>query len=292
MTTEKRSVDESEGKSQTPAHRISAETGRALEELRAFLITVTETSPEALDGIAEWREAFLHSLLRYELEHLTPATESTRSYKIVPIESTSGNRVYRANLYIDEAFGTQSARVQHNAELMLSRIVAGQTRAFIDTAQEFGLTWRRNRSFPFPHPLPYSSPPPSTAIGRYTEEAMVIAAAFHFPLTLAAPGIKFVINQYTKQSSGHGLWELGFATINLYNDVRFLRINLNQLAFSHFNDNVWAGVIAHETLHNLGWSHPDGGYDRSKAIVNYEWCVRGGTAFTRDEEFDDHQLIR
>lgn len=181
---------------------------------------------------------------------------------------------------------------------MLDRVAAGRLRCFVTTARRYGLTWRRSRSLPFPHPLPYMSPPPTTPEGRYVEEGGVIEAALRFPLTRPAPGIDLYINWCSQGSSGNGYWVLGWATVNLYNARRILRINLNAQADPQFSDNVWAGTFVHEILHNVGWGHPDGGYVPSVAMVNYDRCIRSATGLRLVAEKDfanvmeDGKLIR
>jgi hypothetical protein len=185
---------------------------------------------------------------------------------------------------------------------MLARVVQGRTSQFIRNAQaqDAPKLTRRRGNLHFPHPLPYATPPASSVDDQIKEEAAVIAAAFDFPLSLAAPGIALYINHYTVEPNGD-YWVLGEATVNLYDDTYaknpkapYLRITLNGLAFAaNFSDNTWAGTVAHEIMHNLGWGHPDGSYQVRMAIVNYDHCIR--TDAQQEliaEEIDDNKLIR
>lgn len=279
---------------------ISPETGREIQQLRDFLNDSVERSRVASDeevgfsdALADWNKTVLEELPEYEIDDAEPEAVE-RAYTVFPLERASGARTYRINVHIDNGFGGLIERVRRTTDMMLGRVLEGRTACFIDTARRFGLEsrWRRSRSLPFPHPLPYASPPPTTNDGRYAEEAGVIAAAFHFPLILAAPGIKLEINAFSQGPSSGGFWVLGSALVNLYNDRRLLRMRLNTQAFPQFSDNVWAGTIAHEIMHNLGWGHPVGGYDRAKAIVNYDLCIRKTSTLTSEEDMDESKLIR
>jgi hypothetical protein len=279
--------------------RISPETGRELQELRNFIDDLVARANDTPEGgsdlsevLTEWHKGVLEELPQYEIEDEDEESRFERAYTVFPLEHASGGRTYRINVNIDNNFGGLIERVRRTTDIMLERVLAGRTRCFIETARRFGLTprWRRSRSLPFPHPLPYMSPPPTTDEGRFAEEAGVIEAALHFPLSQPAPGINLFINQFS-QGPSNGFWVLGSATVNLYNDSRFLRIRLNSRAYPEFTDNTWAGTIAHEILHNLGWGHPDGVYESRIAIVNYDRCIRRATS-RFDEDIDDRNQIR
>jgi hypothetical protein len=127
----------------------------------------------------------------------------------------------------------------------------------------------------------------------------VIASAFHFQLCAASARVKLEID-YFSEGSNNGYWVLGWATVNLYNRLRLFRINLNSAAFGVFSNAVWSGTIVHEIMHNLGWGHPEGGYDSSKAIVNYDKCIRSATAretgdvsdVAEIERIEEYRMIR
>ena len=263
-----------------PQNRVSVDTGTELEELRTFIVNAGEGLDdwEGVIDFADWQEAFLTSIPRFEIEEedVESRVAADRSYKNFPLESATDKRTYRLNVHIDTKFGDAAiARLRKSCELMLERVVRGRTNCFIATAKKKGLTWRRKTTLAFPHPLPYSSPPPATKEGRYSEEAAVLAAALHFPLSRKKPGIDLHIVAFEKAKVGNS-WTMGSATVNLYNDKRVLRTKLNRLAVEEFkDDDRWAGVIVHEILHNLGWSHPSGSYNLSMAIENYEACIRG-----------------
>lgn len=71
---------------------------------------------------------------------------------------------------------------------------------------------------------------------------------------------------------------LGKAPVNSYNRLRTLRISLNAVKVEQdtLDDDAWAGVMAHEFLHNLGWGHPDGEYTLAMPIEIYQACISGG----------------
>jgi hypothetical protein len=137
----------------------------------------------------------------------------------------------------------------------------------------------------FPHPLPYFNPPPTSDLQRYTEEAGVIAAALHFPLSMPAPGVELLLYRKDRPPKGNS-WVLGSADVNHYaDDKRHFHLNLNGRALrdATFSDATWSATIIHEMLHNLGWGHPDGSYNIRMAIENYESCIRG-TRFVESED--------
>src|SRR5688572_1004903 len=246
-----------------------------LEELFRLVQNLVESNPD-IPGIGDWHPGFYEGR-PFHKEPAFVARDPDRDYTTHNIDETGGGRTYRVQALIDNRFGTpKTTRIVSSTRSALKAIAVGQTTPFVNTARRYGLTWRRNRTLPFPHPLPYASPPPNTPSGRYAEEAAVIAAAFHFPLS-ASTRIKLTVD-YFSEGSTNGYWTLGWATVNLYNRLRAFRINLNSAAFGSFTNSVWSGTIVHEIMHNLGWGHPVGGYDSSKAIVNYDRCVRRATA--------------
>jgi hypothetical protein len=276
---------------------LSRQTGEDLYKLREFLKDSVSREAGGSDSddrvsglLREWNTAILEDLLEQEIEDEEEAL-TPRIYTDFQLEQTNGALIYRLHVHIDNAFGALTERVRRTTDLMLARVVAGRSECFVRTARREGLTWRRNRRLPFPHPLPYSSPPPTTDDQIFAEEAGVIAAAFHFALSNPAPGIDLVINHFSQGPSSEGFWVLGSAPVNLYNDTRSLRMRLNARAFPEFSDNIWAGTVAHEIMHNLGWGHPDGTYIPRIAIVNYDRCVRSADSLF-EEEINDSLLIR
>jgi hypothetical protein len=288
------------------AEGVDAATGGELEDLRNFVATLMEEDAqgkregdepfrETPEGdavsriLAEWHAAVLDSLPQFGLQDEEEAAE--RAYEEFRLEQTSGSRTYRTLARIDTRF-SDIARVRRTTDLMLRRVTEGRFRCFVSNARRYGLSaaWRRSRSLPFPHPLPYLSPPPATAEGRYAEEAGVIEAALRFAFSRPTPGVQLTID-YADWPPNGNFWTLGSAIVNLYNGRRYLRITLNDRAYPRFSDDVWAGTIAHEILHNLGWGHPVGGYVGSVAIVNYDWCIRGSTA-RLEEGMNEQHLIR
>ena len=65
---------------------------------------------------------------------------------------------------------------------------------------------------------------------------------------------------------------MGRAEIDIFNDRGVFDISLNAKAATDFTDDpdVWAGVIHHELMHNMGWRHATTGCkseDRSSAFI-------------------------
>jgi hypothetical protein len=258
---------------------LSPESGAELEHLQDFLRDFAESGKDPGDAetspeLAAWAKAALDSLPGFPVN--TIADLSTRTYTTKPLQATSGSRTYRLDLLLDTAFGDQQAKVERCTQLMLNRVTEGRSSKFIAWAKKYCLTWRRSKTLAFPHTLPYVTPAPTTNEQNYAEEAGIIAAAFHFPLSKPAPSIKLTINSFS-QADNSGNWTTGKGDVNHYNDYKKLTISLNASALSHanFDDDFWAGTIAHELMHNLGWGHPDGDYGRSLAIVNYKRCIEG-----------------
>jgi hypothetical protein len=265
---------------------LSEETGTQIVQLRK-LIGGLRAHPDSafLEGLREWYEAAVYDLLDFEPQAKEQA--AAPSYTVFPLTHSRGTSTYNLNLNVDKSFGDSVKRIRDFTDVMLDRILQGQFARFVANAASWGLTWRRTRGLPFPHPLPYGSPPPSTPAGQRTEEAAVIEAAWHFSLSAVAPGVDLFIDRFDKEPSGN-LWVTGQAFVNLYNDHRNFRIGLNAQALlrSGFDENLWSGTVAHEMLHNLGWNHPVGNYNKSIAMVNYELCIRTATgAIAEDVDF-------
>lgn len=60
---------------------------------------------------------------------------------------------------------------------------------------------------------------------------------------------------------------------------RYLLGNRDRFAYCGHDVNVWAGIIAHEMLHNLGHTHPPGTYQRT-FIREYENAIRFNGNYT------------
>ena len=258
---------------------LSEGTARDYAELDLFLGTLPGADPPAQADGADVEKTLT---ARYGLpdslapERRASAQLDASTYTEHLLTSTAGARTYRLKLRLDDDFRTLGARVVTCTQAGLDRVTSDQSTCFVDTANEHGLTWRRPAGLKFPHSLPYLNPPPTTNSGRYAEEAAVIAAAFHFPLSLPSPGISLTIDRRDRAPRWRK-WVLGSADVNLYADQGAFLINLNGRAIrdASFNDDTWAATIVHEMMHNLGWGHPRGSYNITMAIENYESCIRG-----------------
>jgi hypothetical protein len=216
---------------------------------------------------------------------------ATTNYAVFPLSSTANGRTYRINLRVDKAFGDLVNRVRDMAEIMLQRVTQDQVPRFRARAGALGrIEQRRSRAFGFPHALPYRTPVPTDLLDQIAEESDVVAAAVHFALSQPSPGIEFTVNHYSKGRTRGRSWSFGAATVNLYHSKRALRQRLNGRAMreTSASDERWAAVMAHEMLHNLGWSHPKASYPPHLAIEIYEWCVE---QFGADEK-EDIVIIR
>lgn len=276
---------------EVPSLPVSEKTVSDLQELHGILTDVKAEDGNCGDDdirqvIDAWYASATDGLVPEIVDKDSDEVDA-RGYVTYQLSQTVSGRTFRISLQISEDFGSAlQTRIRRCTELMMSAVLTGQTACFIRTAQENGLTWRRKRSYHFPHPLPYLNPPPTTNNQRYAEEAGVIAAALRYALGKASPGIILKVNRFNKGPNGSS-WTRGSATVNYYDSVGRLRISLNGRALdeANFDDRAWAGVIVHEILHNLGWEHPDGVYKVAMAIRNYQRCVeRGRPSREADED--------
>jgi hypothetical protein len=257
------------------------QSARESEQLRALV-----DASFAADGAQHdfgGREAALEAWrasARDDVELYPVAQEALEreSFRTIPLVHRGAERTYHTHLHLSSAWdeGDLAGRVQQIIQTAFDRIAQGRSEAFVRRAMNNkGLTGRRERSRPFPHPLPYSSTSPSSADAVYAEEAAVLAAALHFPLSRTPPGIEFYVRRFDKRRGLGGGWTRGRAPLDQYNYEQNLLIRLNARALvkGGFDDDEWAGVVAHEVLHNLGWGHGRGDYDEKLAIETYEWCV-------------------
>lgn len=260
---------------------LSAGAARDYEELRTLIVSLPgldfvrhAEDLEVKNTALAWQRQLLESF-PFEPRRIA-VEEAPRTYTDHNLTSTADGRTYRLLLRLDNDFGTLADRVVDCTQAGLDRVTAGQTSCFIETAKKHGLTWRRKVGMTFPHPLPYLDPQPTTNIGRYTEEAAIIAAAFHFPFARPAPAVHLTIDRHDVAPNGNK-WVLGSADVNWYADNLAFLIKLNGRAIrdATFTDDTWAATIIHEMMHNLGWGHPFGSYNISMAIENYEACIRG-----------------
>ncbi len=228
--------------------------------------------------LREWAAA-MRAQLSQPLDKFPSADLVTRTYTTYDLSATSGTRTYTVEVRVDDNFDNIKTSVRDRVQVMLDRAVQDQTSRFVERAQDVGLDsdWRRPKSRPFPHVLPYLTPAPTTATAIQAEEAGVVTAAAHFALSRSE--IRLDVNQYSKgpkvTPTGKKLWSCGFATVNSYNSDLALVVNLNERAIREagFSDNFWAGTVAHEVLHTLGWGHPNGSYPDDLPIEIWQWCI-------------------
>lgn len=255
-----------------------------IEELAHFFAELELDVGDGSAGHSEWLEYYesvltgLPILFDEEVENI-----EQRQYGAAPIELKSPKDAaepkLHLKLHIDEKFGAQTQRLNDVAQYMIDQVAKGQAQCFYARAKQKGLTYRRSRTLPFPHPLPYKSAAPTTPDGRYQEEAAVVEAAIRFAFSRKPP-VNLFIDHFAANNR-----VLGSAVVNLYNRKKELRIKLNgtQLAGGRYSNATWASVVAHEILHNLGWGHPKGNYPPSLAIEIYQHCIKGsGDGFVED----------
>lgn len=225
-----------------------------------------------------WKTGFLNNFEPVNAAEVAAIAEAP-IYTVTRIEQQSGNRSFGVNLNVDNSFGAEIiARIQGQVSTMISRMLQGQLNAFIARAISInGLERRRNRSLAFPFTLPYITPRPTTLRGRAAEEAAILEAAINYVFTRRTEnsfGVYLYINRRSRDRNRNGKWTTGWADVNSYNRQRYLNIYLNDRAFPQFGDNNWTSTIAHEILHNLGWGHGSGNYDRRNVIEIYQFCIR------------------
>lgn len=162
-------------------------------------------------------------------------------------------------------------------------MAANQIPAFLEAADpsETRLNNRRPSRRDFPHPLPCLSSRPTTTEGEIVEEVGIVEAAVFFAF---CPGdnSKTITATINAGFDFDGPTVFGSATPNYYDTHKALRITLNVDSFGTLDDepvseeDCWAGIMAHEFLHNLGWSHPNDVYNLTMPIEIYQNCISGG----------------
>lgn len=243
-------------------------------------------------SIRQWKYNILDSLYEYEPDEEVETLVSDKHLEFeieASVEvSNEKTRTYRAHVFLDSSFSdTAKDKVKAALGLMITKMVRRQVKNFKKYAEPTrnGLRYRRAKSKPFPHTLPYMNPPASNIQEQIIEEAGVVEAAVYFAFNSTSPkdSIKLYIDSYTTDIDIKGK-----AVVNYYNEHyneqkenQELRITLNEKALSDdgSENKVWAGRIAHEILHNLGWQHPDDEYTLAMPIEIYQACISDGNHF-------------
>lgn len=230
----------------------------------SFKEVVGEAAPEAEDDSPE-----------------VAALEALNGYNVFNIEATANQRTYRAEVHLDQDFNdTAQNSIRQGLEIMIARMVEGQVENFINRAEpgRRGLRYRRSRQRPFPPPaLPYLTPSPTTIEEQVAEEAGIVEAAVFKAFSSTDPALRVKVTIICNDSLGENV--MGSATVQYYNSNNALKISLNPDEFGELGEdeiNKWAGIMAHEFLHNLGWSHPKGEYTLEMPIEIYQACISGG----------------
>jgi len=241
-----------------------------------------------LQDFENWRTSFLDNFENIDVSEQETAIVPP-NYVVSTIERQLSDRTFTTILKVDDTFNAEIiARIQGNVTELISRILQGQLNCFISRAISVAsLNKRRNRSFAFPHTLPYTTPGPTTLRGRATEEAAIIEASLNYVLskrTNTSLGATLLIKRRSRSRNRNGSWTTGWGDVNSYNRNGYLEICLNDRAFPYFGDNTWTATIAHEILHNLGWSHGKGNYSITNAIEIYQNCIRNAKGLTVAEE--------
>jgi hypothetical protein len=259
----------------------SPEIAESIKTLRKIVdeIYERESADTESDAFKAWRHEVLGGLPETKS---VEADEFETLHEAFELQATAGNRTYRVHAHIDEAFGSDVGLVRDIIQLMLQGMVQSQAGCFVRHALQHGrLTWRRDRNLDFPHPLPYQPRQPSDLEGRAVEEAAVLEAAIQWVMMRNAPGMNLRVNRYNIEGGSNG-----WATVNFYHTRRRLSINLNHWRLTRRPQALTASTAAHELLHNLGWSHPDGVYRPWMAIENYEHCIAEHSGAPLEEDHD------
>lgn len=247
--------------------------------LRRFVEAVSGAhETEADQGLNDWAAALLAQLP--QPHDAVGLPRIARAYTTFQLSALSGARAYKVRVRVDNNFGSIRDRVRDHVQRMLDRAVRDQTARFLKRARSVNLQeeWRRPRSRPFPHVLPYLTPPPRTRDEIYVEEAGLVTAAVHFAFSRS--GITLDVNHYSEEPTvkpGRATaWSCGFANVNSYNSDLALAINLNERAIrdAGFSNNFWASTVGHEVLHTVGWGHPKGKYPADLPIEIWQWCIQ------------------
>jgi hypothetical protein len=148
---------------------------------------------------------------------------------------------------------------------------------------KYGSSFPRNPSLPFPD-SPVTNPALTeiqkiivaiySCIGMFPDDKGNFIPQEYRPLLIN----RFDQDPVADPSTGRKSFTLGKAGVNIYNLNKLLEISLNGKFIGSGSEypkstdaNVWAGVIAHEILHNLGWEH--GSNDSGTYIREYGDCV-------------------
>lgn len=97
----------------------------------------------------------------------------------------------------------------------------------------------------------------------------------HWPGNTQAPAVRWrpiYVNRMDEDGGSASVWTLGRANNETYWQSRNFTMDINATAIDKFTKELhtWAGLMMHEMLHNLGWSHASSGCksdDGSKAFM-------------------------
>ena len=155
---------------------------------------------------------------------------------------------------------------------------------------KYGKTYPRNLAFPFPGGLPDPQYPSVTEAGViYVAVFSSTGAILKSDKFSPAPYRTLLINRFdedavTDPSTGRTTYTLGKAGVNIYDiNNQILEVSLNGKLIGAGSSypgstdrDTWAGTIAHEILHNLGWEH--GSNNADSYIGEYGRCVARNSA--------------
>jgi hypothetical protein len=148
---------------------------------------------------------------------------------------------------------------------------------------KYAKTFPRNPALPFPG-SPVTSPTINergkihvalyTSLGMFVNDNGGFTPQEYRPLLIN----RFDQDPIVDPGTGRKSYTLGKAGINIYSINPLLEISLNGKFIGSDSEypesknvDVWAGTIAHEILHNLGWEH--GSSDADTYIGEYGDCV-------------------
>jgi hypothetical protein len=212
----------------------------------------------------------------------------TRTYYTFRRQISPGGSTYiSVNTGISNDFSKEQIEIIRDAvEIYVQRNLNPATRC----AGKYGTTYPRNSAFPFPGGLPDPQNPAVTEVGvMYVAVFKSTGAYLDSGTFFPAQYRTLLINRFdedavTDPSTGRTTYTLGKAGVNIYNiNNEILEVSLNGKligASSSYpgstNRDIWAGTIAHEILHNLGWEH--GANNADSYIGEYGRCVERNSA--------------
>ena len=209
---------------------------------------------------------------------------ATRMYYSFKRQISPGGSTYISiNAGISQDFSQEQIDIIKDAiQLYFQRNLSYLRTSPLGCVLKYGSTYPRNPAFPFPHisPDPKLDQGSLIYVATYLSTGNYLKDGEYFPSEYRI----LLINRFDKDPvsdpvTGRTSYTLGLAGVNIYAiNNQILEISLNGKFIgagssypSSTNKDVWAGVIGHEILHNLGWEH--GADNTSTYIGEYGRCI-------------------